>query len=228
MKKLFIICVTMLCFIVIPAQHASAQTGILEIIKAGVKKVIVAVDLQIQRIQNQTIWLQNAQKVLENEMSKLKLTEISDWAQKQKDLYADYFDELWKVKSAIAYYQRITEIIKVQKQLVAEYSSAWNLTQQDDNFTADELEYIFKVYSGIIDESLKNIDQIFLVLNSFVTQMSDAKRLDIINTAADEIERNLSDLRQFNQQNIGISFQRAKEKNEVDVVKKLYGLPLLH
>jgi len=225
MKKLLIICVTAFCFAIIPSQQASAQTGIFEIIKEGVKKVIVAVDLQIQRIQNQTIWLQNAQKVLENEMSKLKLTEISDWAEKQKDLYADYFDELWKVKSAITYYQRITDIIKVQKQLVAEYSTAWNLTQQDDNFTAGELDYIFKVYSGIIDESIKNIDQIFLVLNSFVTQMTDAKRLEIINTAADAIEKNLSDLRQFNQQNIGISFQRAKEKNEVDIVRKLYGLP---
>ena len=75
-----------------------AQTGILEIIKAGVKKVIIAVDLKIQRLQNKTIWLQNAQKVLENAMSELKLAEIGDWVQKQKTLYADYFDELWKSK----------------------------------------------------------------------------------------------------------------------------------
>ena len=46
--------------------------------------MIIAVDLQVQRIQNKTIWLQNAQKTLENEMSKLKLDEITDWVQKNK------------------------------------------------------------------------------------------------------------------------------------------------
>jgi hypothetical protein len=52
-----------------------------------VKKVIVAIDLKIQRLQTKTVWLQNAQKVVENTMSKLKLDEITDWVQKQKDLY---------------------------------------------------------------------------------------------------------------------------------------------
>ena len=40
-----------------------------------------------------------------------------------------------------------------------------------------------QVYTGILDESVKNIDQLQLVINAFVTQMSDAKRLEIINTA---------------------------------------------
>ncbi|RZJ37490.1 MAG: conjugal transfer protein TraI, partial [Chryseobacterium sp.] len=43
-------------------KGASAQIAVLEVIKAGVKKVIKAVDLKVQRLQNETIWLQNAQK----------------------------------------------------------------------------------------------------------------------------------------------------------------------
>ena len=35
-------------------------------------------------MQNKTIWLQNAQKVIENQMSKTKLTEISGWTEQQK------------------------------------------------------------------------------------------------------------------------------------------------
>ena len=54
--------------------------------------------------------------------------------------------------------------------------------------------------------------------------MTDAKRLEIIHTAGDNIEQNITDLRQFNQQNITISLQRSKEKNDIDVLKKLYGL----
>ena len=57
---------------------ACAQDPITLIIKEGIKKVIVAVDLKIQRLQTKTIWLQNAQKVIENAMSKLKLNQITN------------------------------------------------------------------------------------------------------------------------------------------------------
>ena len=207
-----------------PLQPARAQIPIAEIIKAGITKVIKAVDLKIQRLQNKTVWLQNAQKVLENEMSKLKLTEIGDWANRQKELYANYFDELWKIKSTIGTYQSVKEIISKQVQLVREYSKAFTLSRQDPNFTAAELKYMQQVYTGILDESLKNIEQLQLVITAFATQMTDAKRVEIIQAAHDNMEQNLTDLRQFNQQNIKISLQRAKEKNDINAVKKLYGL----
>jgi len=208
-----------------PVQKANAQIPILDIIKAAVKKAIKAADLQIQRLQNKTIWLQNAQKTLENTMSKLKLDEITGWVEKQKKLYKDYYEELKKVKDVISYYQRIKDIIQKQVRLVNEYQRAWGLFKQDTHFTSRELDYMYKVYTGIMDESIKNIDQIFLVINSFQTQMSDAKRLEIINTAADQVEANYYDLTKFNQQNVILSLQRSKSQNDVDVVKKLYGLP---
>jgi hypothetical protein len=63
MKRILLISAVVMMS-VSPATNLKAQTGILEIIKAGVIKVIKAVDLKIQRLQNKTIWLQNAQKVL--------------------------------------------------------------------------------------------------------------------------------------------------------------------
>ena len=225
MKKIIVITGMILFFLsMAPVQQTHAQTAIAEIIKAGVKKVIQAVDLKIQRLQNKTIWLQNAQKAVENTMSKLKLAAISDWGSKQKELYGEYFDELWKVKNAISSYQVVRDIIKKQVQLVQEYSKAFNLSKQDKNFTAGELDYMQKVYTGILDESIKNIDQVHLVLNAFALQMTDAERLEIIHNAAGSIDQNLTDLQQFNQQNVRVSLQRSKEKNDIDVVKKLYGL----
>lgn len=193
-------------------------------IKAAVKAAIKAIDLKIQRLQNKTIGLQNAQKEIENTLSKLKLNEISDWAQKQRDLYKQYYEELMKVKSVISYYQRIKEITAKQVKLVNEYQSAWGLFQQDTHFNDEELDYMQKVYSGILGESLSNMDQILLILESFSTQMSDAKRLEIINEAADRIDRNYDDLIRFNRQNILLSLQRAKSKKDVDWVKRFYGI----
>ena len=226
MKKFMILMPTSLIVLMVslPLEHVNAQVAVLEVIKAGVKKVIKAVDLKIQRMQNETIWLQNAQKVMENQLSKIKLTEISDWTEKQKELYSKYYSELWKVKAAITYYNRIKEITTKQVFLVEEYKKAWNLAKQDKNFKPQELDYMYNVYSGILKESAKNLDEILLVVNSFRTQMSDSKRLEIINSAADRIDENYSDLQQFNNQNILMSVQRSKGQQEIRDVQKLYDL----
>jgi predicted transcriptional regulator YheO len=221
MKKLF---VCMVVVLIGAAPAIKAQDPITLIIKQAIKKVIIAVDLKIQRLQTKTIWLQNAQKVAENTMSKLKLGQITNWVQKQKDLYQNYFDELWKVKNILSYYHRIKEITQQQIALVKDYHQAWNSIRQDGHFTPDEILYIGQVYTGIINASLKNLDQIALVINSFTTQMTDAKRMEIINRAADAMQTNLNDLRSFNSQNILLSLQRSKDENDVAVVKKMYGL----
>ena len=229
MKAKMKIMVCLMCLLLISTPARPAETAaafpIVGLIKAAAKKVIKAIDLRIQRLQNKTIWLQNAQKKIENILSKLKLNEISDWTQKQRDLYQDYYEELTKVKSIITYYQLIRDVSQKQVRLVNEYERAWKLFQQDSHFNEAELDYMQKVYSGILDESVKNIDQIFLILDSFTTQMSDAKRLEIINAAANQIDVNYNDLTLFNRQNVLLSLQRAKTQHEVEAVRRFYTIP---
>ena len=210
--------------VIISISKAEAQMPIADIIKQGVKKVIVAVDLKVQRLQNKTIWLQNAQKELENVLSKTKLNDISGWVKKQKDLYGDYFDELWKVKDAITLYHRVKEIGGKQLAMVNSYKQAYHLFHEDAHFTPDELDYMGKVYGGMIDESLKNLDQLFLVVGAMTMQMSDAERIKIINAAGDAIDKNYSDMQAFNNENKLLSLHRSKDAGEVAVVKSLYGL----
>jgi len=224
MKKILITMSLTWSAIVFSTHQSYSQIPILEIIKEGITKVIVAVDLKIQRLQNEVIWLQNAQKVLENKFTESKLSEISEWVEKQRAQYASYFDELWRIKAALSYYQRVKDIIEKQVKLVKEYKVAWALFKQDKNFTGDELEYMQKVYEGMMDESIKNLDELSLVINAFVTQMSDAKRMEVINEVDNKLDENLGDLRAFNNQNKVTSLQRAAEKGEIEIVKKLYGL----
>ena len=225
MKKYMVILPlsAMTLFVALPAQ-ATAQIAVLEVIKAGVKKVIKAVDLKVQRLQNQTIWLQNAQKVLENQLSKLKLGEIADWTERQKELYSKYYEELWQIKSAITYYKRIKDLTSRQVDIVDEYKWAWGLFKKDKHFSPEELEYMAKVYSGILEESVKNVDQLLMVVSSFKTQMSDAARLELIAAAADKMEQNYADLKKFNSGNIQQSIGRAKSLDEVATLKEIYGI----
>lgn len=213
--------ITCCCMTLIPMKsHAIVWV----VVQAAAKKVIKAIDLQVQRLQNKTIGLQNAQKTLENAMSKLKLSEISDWVEKQRKQYEIYYNELWKVRSAITYYRRIKDIMAKQVMLVDEYKRYYGLFKKDQHFTPKEIDLMSSVYSGIMDETVKNIDLLFLVVNSFSTEMSDAKRLEIVSTTADRVNRNFSDLRTFNNSNALLSIQRGKDLNEVYQLKVMYGL----
>ncbi len=214
----------MTCFMVGPIQKSNAQLAIAEIIKAGVKRIIKAVDLKVQRLQNKTIWLQNAQKTLENAMAELKLKDIASWVRKQKELYETYYRQLWKVKLIITYYSEMHDIAEKQVKLVQAYQSAWELLRQDTHFTQAELDYMEEVYSGILEETAQNIDLLFLVAHSFTTRMSDAERLQLIDEVNHKVDQNYSALILFNQQNMIMRLQRAKTGNNLKAMRQLYGI----
>lgn len=210
--------------LLLPLNEARAQFVIAEVIKLTVKKVIKAIDLKVQRMQNKTIWLQNAQKVIENEMSKLRLTEISGWTEQQRKLYSSYYTELGNIKAVISKYQRIKDMAVKQVALVNEYKRAWGLFRQDKHFSPEELNYMQKVYVGILDASVKNLDEIMLAVSPAKTQMTDEQRLELINIASNHLDENYSDLKQFNSQGIRLSLQRSKDLNDHQSIKKLYGI----
>ncbi|MDQ0107466.1 putative PurR-regulated permease PerM [Chitinophaga terrae (ex Kim and Jung 2007)] len=215
----------MLCLLLFTVTPQVTQANpIVIIIKTAIKKVIRAMDLAIQRAQNETIKLQNIQKQIENQLSRLKLEQIAEWTEKTRKIYDDYFKELWKVKNLITTYKKVRDVIEKQSSVVNEYKRAWNLLKADHNFSSEEMQYIYKVYSGILDESIKNVSELNLVINSFLTQMSDAQRLSIISQVSERIYKNLADLRQFTNQNITLSFQRVKTQTDLLLLKRLYGL----
>jgi conjugation system TraG family ATPase len=210
----------------LPQGHAGAQVlEIVDLINKAVKKVIVAADLQVQRLQTQTIALQDAEKALENSMAGDLLADITDWVQQQEQLYGAYYQELWQVKSALSTYSKTVTLIDRQAQLVREEQQDWAAVQKDPHFTLAELDHIAAVYGGILNESAWNVQEIGLVIQSFVTQMDDAGRLTIIDETNRNIDVNFQDLRGFTQQNTLLSLQRAKDANDILMIKTLYQIP---
>lgn len=203
------------------AMSSQAQ---IPIIGTVVKKVIKAIDLKIQRLQNETIWLQNAQKQIENTLSKLRLNEISNWTDKQQTLYSGYYKELWQIKAFISDYHRIRELAQKQIALIGQYQRAWSLFKGDKHFSVDELLHMQQVYSGILEASLKNLDEIISIATAGRTQMSDAQRLELLTKAGDQLDENFNDLKQFNSQNQVLSLHRASDLNELQTLKNYYGL----
>lgn len=218
------ICFLALWLISLSTAPASGQIVVANIIKAGVKKIIKAVDLEVQRLQNQTIALQNAQKELENTMAALRLREISAWAKKQKDLYQTYYDELWEVKNIIRYYDRVKDIGETEIKLTSAYRDAWSRLKRDPRFTAAELAYMGNVYKGILDQAARNAHRLLGVVQAFTTEMSDADRLRMIDQIAAQAEEQYDDFRRFTTQNELLSISRAKDRSELETIKRVYGI----
>lgn len=224
MKKQLICLVLILYCLVGPLLKTHAQDPISLIIKEGITKVIVAVDLQVQRMQNRTIWLQHAQKVLENTVTKARLAEITHWVEKQKTLYQDYFTELYQVKNALLAYRRVKEMIERQHDLITTYSRAWQVTRKDPFLTPEEVLHAGKIYTSILEESMNNIKQLSLIIHAFTTQMSDAKRLQTIDVLAAAIEDSYTSLQVFTYQNRRLSMQRAQDAAQINRIKTLYNI----
>ncbi|HZK65199.1 MAG TPA: conjugal transfer protein TraI [Puia sp.] len=224
MRKRFVAVLLMTILLGAIPVRTNAQFAIADIIKLVLTKVINAIDLAVQQVQNKTIVLQNAQKELENTMSELQLNDIADWVEKQRKLYAAYYQELWEVKQVISDYDKVKSIVQMQSRIVSEYNQANSLFSQDKHFTASELNHMGQVYAGILNASLQNLNQALLVVNALVTQMDDAGRMKIIDQASAGMQKNYNDLKQFNQQNVQLSLQRTQGKGDIETVKILYGL----
>lgn len=221
-KHIIILLCVMLLMLTLP--KARAQVPVASAFTGLIKKVIVALDIKVQRLQNRTIALQNAEQEVENTLHLNSLNGINDWLGKEKTLYADYYGELAKVRRLIADYDVVKKMISQQTQLVREYRNANALFHRDAHFSADELKYMGDIYNGILKESVRNLDATITVVSDLATQMNDAERLERISNAAKAMQTNLDHLRQFNRQNAWLSMMRAKDERDRTTVKQLYNI----
>lgn len=185
-----------------PSQGVQAQFPIADIIQTGIKKVIVATDLAIQRLRTATIAVQNTQKAVENAMQLQRLTDIADWVQHQK----------------------VRDITEQQVQLTVACKKAWAAIRQDPHFSAGELDHIGAVYSTILDRSIQQTGQLTTVITAWLTQMEDGGRLEAIDQLEEQMDRNRRDLLVFTEENILLSLQRSKDQQDIRFIQTLYNI----
>ncbi|MHA7129255.1 conjugal transfer protein TraI [Algoriphagus namhaensis] len=225
MKKLYLSMLRRLALLLVffgLSVPTYAAIPIAEIIRQGVKKVIVAVDLKIQRLQNETIWLQQVQQKMENILSENQLAEIASWGQRQEELYGDYYEGLWKVKEAIAQVQRIKSIARTKSELLSAYQQSWQMLQADGRFTLDELELIHNRYGEILRSSASNLGELTALLKEFSFQVSDGERLERIHTLDQKMTWNFRNLVSLNLQLETINTQRKIWEREGKVLEGLF------
>lgn len=140
------------------------------------------------------------------------------------NLHQVFLDGLLQVSPAVRNYKKVADIISLQLRIVSEYKSAFKQFKQNGKFTADEIDYMGKVYSNLFDESIKNLETLTMIITSGTLRMSDDERLKQIDGLYEDMIDKLDFLRHFNNQTSVLALQRIKEENQINFSKKIYGL----
>jgi hypothetical protein len=153
-------------------------------------------------------------------------TTIKDISKGNFKLHEAFLDGLLEVSPAVKRYKRIAEIIDFQLKLVSEYRTAFGHFQFGKYFNKDELDYMERVYARLINQSLKNLDALTMVVTAKKMRMSDDERLSAIDKIHEEMQDKLVFLRHFNSTAATLGLQRAKVSVEVETSAELNGIQL--
>jgi regulatory protein YycH of two-component signal transduction system YycFG len=171
--------------------------------------------------------LKQLEEILDNMYKGYKIltkgyNRVKDIAEGNFNLHQVFLDGLFAVNPSVAKYQRIPDIIRYQSMLIKEYKRAFNKFKSDPNLTPDEIKYLERVYSYLVKQSLRNLEELTMIVTANKLRMSDDERIQSIDRIYFDIESKLSFLRYFNNSTQVLVVQRAKENSEVGGMKKLY------
>jgi hypothetical protein len=173
--------------------------------------------------------LKQLEEILDNMYKGYKIlsqgyNRIKGIAEGNYNLHQVFLDGLFAINPSVAKYKRIPQIIRYQQTLMKEYRRAFNRFKNDPNLTPDEIRYLEKVYEYLIKQSLKNLEELAMIVTANKLRMSDDERIKSIDRIYFDIENKLSFLRYFNNSTQVLVIQRAKEESDVGAAKKLYEL----
>ncbi|MEP6467352.1 MAG: TerB family tellurite resistance protein [Parafilimonas sp.] len=149
---------------------------------------------------------------------------VSDISQGNFDLHKVFLDGLLKASPVVQKYQKVGDIIDCELKIIAEYGTSFNRFKQDNNFSPDEIIYISKVYNNLIDQSIKGLSDLTTVITDNALRASDDERLKEIDQLDAGMQDRLGFLRYFNNNTTILALQRAREKNDVNTIRNIYGI----
>lgn len=173
--------------------------------------------------------LQELEKILDNMYTGYKIldkgyTTIKNISEGNYTIHQLFLDGLMAVNPSVRNYRRIPYIIDYQKLLVKEYKNAYNRFRNDPHFTSQEIEYLANVYNYLFKASIRNIDDLVMIITATKLRMSDDERMRAIDRIFYDMEGKMGFLRSFNSSTQLLAIQRARAANDVRTLNHLYGI----
>ena len=137
----------------------------------------------------------------------------------------EFYDALKKVKDLVRDARKVQMTILLVGEITDIYVHSYESMLNDPYFTAEELCAIALGYTKLLEESSSLLNDLKTVVNENGLSMSDKDRMDIIDVCYSRMLEYRSLVQYYTDKNIGVSYLRAKVRNDLDRVLSLYGLP---
>lgn len=149
-------------------------------------------------------------------------TTIKDLSEGNFSLHKDFLDRMLEVSPTVKKYQRIGAIIQMQRSLIKESKETFGRLQTVSLFAAGDLDYFRQIYDNLLGRSIKNLEELTMVITSRQVRMNDAERLNAIDRIYKDMEDKLKFLRHFNDKTSVLAVQKHKALQETRQLKTLY------
>lgn len=209
MKKLVIL--ILIVFLVFVPKKANAQS-------AEIQQLI----LNIEKLSQFKKILSDMKKGYELLSGGYKT--VKDMSEGNFNLHKTFLDALMQVSPVVKNYKRVVDIVNFQMLLVRESKNGLNRFVKSDSFSSQEIKYFEKVYGNLLSQSLRNLDELTMVITADKLRMSDDERLQAIDEIYLQMQDKLLFLRDFNKSSSVLVLQRAKEVKDVYASKELQEL----
>jgi hypothetical protein len=136
-------------------------------------------------------------------------------------LHINFFDSLKTVNPRIKSWVKVADIIACQIRIVKSTRQALQYVRESNQFTDEELDYCKKVFDNMLEECVKNIDELMMVITSGELTMSDDERLRRIEKLFVDMQEKSGFTASFSNEMSVLAVQRITEQTEIDYSKKI-------
>ena len=119
--------------------------------------------------------------------------------------------------------RKVSEIILMVGDVSEIYVTNFQKMLGDENFSPEELDAIAFGYTKLLEESNGVLQDLKQVINVSTLSMTDKDRMDVVDDWYASMRRYRNLVNYYTNRNIAVSFLRARKKNDLDRVLKLYG-----
>ncbi len=137
--------------------------------------------------------------------------------------YKQYYDALKSVNNLIQDARKVREIILMVGDVSEIYVTHFGKMLNDGNFTPAELDAIAFGYTKLLEESNGVLQDLKQVVNVSTLSMSDKDRMDVVDNCYREMRRYRNLVSYYTNRNVAVSYLRARKKNDMDRILRLYG-----
>ncbi|MFT4152241.1 hypothetical protein [Parafilimonas sp.] len=174
---------------------------------------------QIAALQVYIGYLQKGYKI-----AKDGLNTIGDFTQGEFNLHTDYFNSLKSVNPNVKRYAKVAGIITLQVKIVQNYNRAIKQLKSSAAFSGDELSYIGKVFSNLLDDCAGTLDELIAVTADGKLEMKDDERLKRIDKLYSDMQDEFTFSRSFGDDAKTLAASRLQEESDMQTLRALTGI----